>query len=128
MTTPTPKAPTSSVLRNLNGRPLRPRANTTHSESSVIASLEAARNPRNCRHTYSQEPSQVLRFFVQPADVEVADKKGSNCPQKNIKLPRVLKRAPFVDISRAALEAVDPELKGVPLESIHDAFKVLGPQ
>ena len=73
--------------------------------------------------------AQVLRFRVDLEDVEVADEKtGSNRLQRDVRLPRCLMRAPFLDISRAALEAVDPELKGVPLEFIHDAFKVFGPQ
>ena len=101
MTTPIPEASTSS--QNFNGRPPR-----SHS----------ARNPRNRRHgrmSHSQEPSQheVLRFSTDLEEVE---------------LPRILKRAPFVCISRAALEAVDPELKEIPLEFIIDGLKLLGPQ
>ena len=133
MTTPTSKARknnfafTSSVLRNSNGRRLRSRSNIMH--SAVIASREAARNPRHRRRMYSQGPSHVLRFSVKLEDVEVADKTtGSNRPQKNVRLPRRLLRAPFVDISPAALEAVDPQLKGVALEFILDGLKVLGPE
>ena len=116
MTTPTSKA------RNSNGRRLCSRTNIT--PSPIIASREVTRNPR---HPHSQAPSQALRFSVE--DVEVADiKTGSNRSQKNVQLPKCLKRAPFVDISPAALEAVDPKLKGVALEFILDGLKVSGPQ
>ena len=113
---------TTSKARNSDGRRLRSRTNIR--PSPIIASREATRNPR---HLHSQAPSQALLFSVE--DVEVADTKpGSDRPPKNVKLPKSLKRAPFVAISPAALEAVDAKLKGVALESIINGLELLGSQ
>ena len=112
---------TTSKARNSDGRRLRSRTNIR--PSPIIASREATRNPR---HLHSQAPSQALLFSVE--DVEVADTKPGSDRQKTVKLPKCLKRAPFVAISPAALEAVDAKLKGVALESIINGLKLLGPQ
>ena len=107
--------------RKSKGRRLHPRTNIT--ASPIIASQEATRNPHH------QEALQVLRFSVELEDVEVAGKAtGSNRPQKVVQFPRRLLRPPFVAISPAALEAVDPQLKEVALEFIYNGLRMLGPE
>ncbi|KAF8501853.1 hypothetical protein BU17DRAFT_58869 [Hysterangium stoloniferum] len=53
---------------------------------------------------------------------------ASNGSQPSIQLPRQLRRATFREISPDALEAVDPELKGVALEYILQSLQLVGQQ
>jgi hypothetical protein len=99
-----------------------------------------------------------LRFPIDDADVEmlmdrqVTTTLGSNCtpqnafqqntaqqstPQQNrqqrtvqrtVQLPRILKRAPFQEVTSEAIEAVDSALKDVALGFILDNLKAIGPQ
>ncbi|KAF8501858.1 hypothetical protein BU17DRAFT_78416 [Hysterangium stoloniferum] len=53
---------------------------------------------------------------------------ASHASQRSVQLPRYLGRPSFKEISPAALEAVDPELKGVALEYIHRNLHLVGQQ
>jgi hypothetical protein len=115
-----------SILRNTNGR--RPRSRTNN--SPVVVTRESSRDRRR-RRTQSQPAVTPTHFAVEDGDVEMAEAgtpSGSNCPQRSIQLPRYLGRPDFKEISTAALEAVDPDLKGVALEYIHEKLQGVGQQ
>ncbi|KAF8488120.1 hypothetical protein JB92DRAFT_2757760 [Gautieria morchelliformis] len=53
---------------------------------------------------------------------------GPSCPQQSIHLPRRLRRPGFKEVSAAAIEAVDPDLKNVPVQYIRDKLQLVGEQ
>lgn len=127
--------PDSSVLRNVNGR--RPRSRMNNTPSPIVIAREAARDPRRRRpqspvvSTPVSTPTHTLRFAVEDADVEmtsVGTPSEENCSQRSIHLPRHLRRPAFKEISSAALEAVDVELKDVAKEYILEKLQSVGRQ
>jgi len=117
--------------RNDNVRRLRTRPLNTPSPSATAR--EAARDPRRRAQAPHTTPasSRSVRISVQDVDVDMNDlptPSTSHGLQRSIQLPRHLGRPTFREISPAALEAVDPELKGVALEYIHRNLQLVGQQ
>jgi hypothetical protein len=63
---------------------------------------------------------------VDTAVLSMAQSITNDGSQQYIQLPRLLRRRPFAEISSAALEAIDAELRNVPLEYIRDAMLLTG--
>lgn len=70
-------------------------------------------------------PTKSLPFTVKDTNVEIIAERP---PESNRPFPGDLPHPPFQEISRAALKALDPDLKGVVLQVIHDTLKLLGPK
>lgn len=133
------KQPSSTnVLRNTNGR--RPRSRTNNTPSPVVVTREIGRETRH-RRTQSPPatpavqapltPTHGVRFPVEDPDVEMTDAtppSTSSDTQQSIQLPRYLRRPAFKDISPAALDVIDEDLKGVPTEYIIEKLQVIGQQ
>ena len=120
----------SSVLRNANGRRSRSRPRPNNVPPPVVITREAARDPVR-RHTQSPAPVTPTLALRPSIDFEVAETASSTdtaATQNKLSLPRRLKRPPFCEIAPAAIENVDPDLKGVAMEYIHQNLQRVGRQ
>ncbi|KAF8577828.1 hypothetical protein K439DRAFT_1396231 [Ramaria rubella] len=119
--------PSTVVLCNTNGR--RPRSHSL-STPPVLVAREASRDPahRRAQSSTVRTPTRTLRTAAEDLEVEIAEVIAPDGSQRSVKLPRHLKRPTFRDISPAALEAVDPDLKGVAMEYILQSLQAVGPR
>ncbi|HEV7736742.1 MAG TPA: hypothetical protein VGO47_05135 [Chlamydiales bacterium] len=113
-------------LRNSNGR--RPRTRRANTPSPIYLAREAARDPRR-RRTLSppvltQKQSMHLALD-NDMDIDMGDMRSPEL-QRTLQLPRRLNRPIFKAISPEALEAVDPDLKGVALEYLREKLELVG--
>lgn len=115
--------PSASVLRNANGR--RPRSRTNNMPSPVVISREAARDPVR-RRPAPVAPGRTLRAAVKDPLAQIANIVNASPTPTRIAIPKRLRRPAFCEIAPAAIEAVDPDLKGVKLEYIHQKLQHIG--